>query len=152
MNRRDFFVRGAVGVGALAISGCAASNGQAIAAPRRPGGTGSWVEVRELFALTPERIHMAGFLLASHPRPVADAIEAHRRGFDASPAEYFEENVGPAERAVRVAAARYVGGDPDDVAMTDSTTMGLGIVYGGLVLRDNQEILITTHDHIVTHL
>ncbi|HEY5950755.1 MAG TPA: hypothetical protein VIV40_34925, partial [Kofleriaceae bacterium] len=74
MDRRDFFVRGAlVGIGTLAVPGCAASTTQAVAAPKRPGGTGSWAEIRELFSLARDRIHMTGFLLASHPRPVADA-------------------------------------------------------------------------------
>ncbi|HEY5946149.1 MAG TPA: aminotransferase class V-fold PLP-dependent enzyme, partial [Kofleriaceae bacterium] len=49
-------------------------------------------------------------------------------------------------------AARYLGAQADDIAMTDSTSMGLGTIYGGLVLQDKQEILTTTHDHIVTHL
>lgn len=152
MDRRQFFVRGALGVGALAIPACAHSNGGVVAAPTRTGGTGSWTEIRDLFALARDRVHMAGFLLASHPRPVADAIEAHRRGLDEDPASYLHEHEARAENATRAAAARYIGGDADDMAMTDSTTMGLGIVYGGLVLRDKQEILTTTHDHIVTHV
>ena len=53
---------------------------------------------------------------------------------------------------MRTAAAKYVGGQFDDMVMTDSTTMGLGVLYGGLVLREGQEILTSTHDHIVTHL
>jgi selenocysteine lyase/cysteine desulfurase len=152
MDRRDFFVRGAIGLGALAIPGCAQQNGRAVAAPARAGGVGSWPEVRALFPLAPDRVHMTGFLLASHPKPVADAIEAHRRGFDEDPVTYLHEHEALAEKATRAAAARYLGGEADDVAMTDSTTMGLGIVYGGLVLRDKQEILTTTHDHIVTHV
>src|SRR5262245_10630561 len=151
MDRRDFFVRGALGLGALAIPACAAKHGHAVAAPAT-GGTATWPDVRALFSLAPDRTHMTGFLLASHPRPVAEAIERHRRAFDADPATYLEDNVGIAEPAVRSAAARYLGADVDDVALTDSTTMGLGIVYGGLVLRENQEILTTTHDHIVTYL
>lgn len=95
---------------------------------------------------------MAGFLLASHPRPVAAAIEEHRRGFDENPADYLHLNEYKFESAVREAAARYIGGHADDMAMTDSTTMGLGIAYGGLLLREGQEILTTTHDHLVTHL
>jgi isopenicillin-N epimerase len=151
MDRREFFIGGAVGVGAAALAGCGHTNGRT-AAPRATGGTDSWPAVRDLFSLARDRIHMTGFLLASHPRPVADAIEAHRRGLDDDPASYLHEHEARAEAATRAAAARYVGGVADDMAMTDSTTMGLGIVYGGLVLREGQEILTTTHDHIVTHI
>jgi hypothetical protein len=48
---------------------------------------GDWRAVRDQFELRRDRIHMAGFLLASHPRPVRDAIETHRQGLDEDPAE-----------------------------------------------------------------
>ncbi len=141
-----------MGLGALAVPACAKPKAAETGPAPLLGANPSWADVRGQFALARDRIHMTGFLLASHPRPVADAIERHRRGFDEDPATYLETNWGPAERAVRTAAAKYVGGDFDEVAMTDSTTMGLGTVYGGLQLKPGQEILTTTHDHIVTHL
>jgi selenocysteine lyase/cysteine desulfurase len=95
---------------------------------------------------------MAGFFLASHPRAVRDAIDRHRRGLDDNPFEYVEQHVAEREAAVRDAVAAYGGGSPDDYALTDSTTMGLGIVYGGMKLAPGQEILSTTHDHICTTL
>jgi selenocysteine lyase/cysteine desulfurase len=33
---------------------------------------------------------------------------------------------------------------PTEIALTDSTTMGLGLLYGGLALKADQEILTTT--------
>jgi selenocysteine lyase/cysteine desulfurase len=48
------------------------------------------------------------------------------------------------------AAADYLVVDPTEIALTDSTTMGLGLLYGGLILRDGQEILTTVHDHYST--
>src|SRR5436190_20544921 len=83
--------------------------------------TNSWRDVRNQFDLRRDRIHMAGFLLASHPKPVRDAIEQHRRGFDESPAEYLHENRESAEGAVLIAAAEYMGVRPPDIALTDST-------------------------------
>jgi selenocysteine lyase/cysteine desulfurase len=50
------------------------------------------------------------------------------------------------------AAAGYLGVDPTEIALTDSTTMGLGLLYGGLALREGQEILTTTHDHYSTEM
>lgn len=49
------------------------------------------------------------------------------------------------------AAAEYVGGKPQEIALTSSTTMGLALIYNGLRLRPQQEILTTTHDHYVHH-
>ena len=40
---------------------------------------------------------------------------------------------------------------PTDIALTDSTTMGLGLLYNGLELRAGDEVLTTTHDFFATH-
>jgi selenocysteine lyase/cysteine desulfurase len=94
---------------------------------------------------------MAMLLFASHPKPVREANEQHRRGFDANPVLYFHENVERCETAARAAVAAYVGGAPGDVALTGNTTTGLALLYGGLPLKKGQEIVTTTHDHYVTH-
>jgi isopenicillin-N epimerase len=145
MNRRAFFKSSLAGVGALSVPGCASDGVPSL------GANPSWDDVRAQFELTRDRVHLAGFLLASHPRPVADAIERHRAGFDRDPTTYLHENQGAAEMAARSAAADYLGGAVADVALTDSTTQGLGLVYGGLRLAPGQEVLTTTHDHFATH-
>ena len=38
----------------------------------------------------------------------------------------------------------------DQVALTDSTTMGIAVMYGGLDLQPGDEILSTTHDFFST--
>jgi selenocysteine lyase/cysteine desulfurase len=107
--------------------------------------------VRNQFDLTHDVVNMSGFFLTSHPKPVRDAIEKHRRGLDQQPFTYLEDNVGEFEKAVRIAAAEYLEASPDEFAMTDSTTMGLGTLYNGLKLRPGQEILTTEHDHWATN-
>ncbi|MDP9000729.1 MAG: aminotransferase class V-fold PLP-dependent enzyme, partial [Myxococcota bacterium] len=86
----------------------------------------------------------------SHPAPVREAIERHRAALDADPVTYLEENGGRLEQETRVAAARYVGGDPDEIAFTDSTTMGLALLYTAMGLHTGDEILSTEHDHYST--
>lgn len=114
------------------------------------GRTGAWEEVRAQFDLDPSLVHLAGMLFTSHPRPVREAIEKHRRGLDENPAEYVLQNDTPLRlRAVR-AAGRYFGTDPACVALTDSTTMGLSVLYRGLPLGEGDEVLTTTHDHYST--
>ena len=155
--------------GSLAATGAALglAGGRAFAAtpakPALPGATpppiapaggsdlSSWPAVRDQFLLTRERINLAMMLLASHPRPVREAIERHRRGFDEDPVTYFHENVEAREREVRESAAAYLGVKPDEVALTGNTTTGLAMLYGGLPLGRGQEIVTTTHDHYATH-
>ncbi len=110
----------------------------------------NWETVREQFTLTRDFIHMSSFYLASHPTSVRDAIDAHRRGLDENPIGYHVANNSRCERAVREVAAEYLGVHADEIALTDSTTMGLGLLYAGLKLRQDQEILTTAHDHYAT--
>lgn len=52
---------------------------------------------------------------------------------------------------VYAAAAEYLAvANHAVIALTDSTTMGLGLLHGGLGLREGQEILTTVHDHYST--
>lgn len=149
MNRRDFFMRISLAFGASALA-ARFRQPPALADAAVPSPLATWDAVRAQFNLTRDRIHMAGFLLASHPTPVRAAIDAHRRGLDENPAEYLQRNAERLESAGLRAAADYLGAQPTDIALTDSTTMGLGLLYGGLMLREGQEILTTTHDHYST--
>lgn len=116
----------------------------------RPFSPDNWMDVREQFPLDPEKIHMAQMLLASHPKPVKEAIENHRSNFDKNPTEYWENNFVTAEPKVLKSAAAYLQADPSEIALTDSTTQGLGTLYTGFKLTEEDEILTTTHDHYST--
>jgi hypothetical protein len=52
---------------------------------RKPPDLRNWSVVREQFDLAPEYVHLGLFYLASHPRPVREAIERYRRKLDANP-------------------------------------------------------------------
>jgi isopenicillin-N epimerase len=110
-----------------------------------------WSTVRRQFNLQPGLIHLGAFLLASHPAAVRKAIERHRRRLDANPVDYLHEHWIANERRVLGAAAGYLGANPTDIALTDSTTMGLSLLYAGLDVRPGQELLTSTHDFFVTH-
>lgn len=150
MDRRHFLRHAGLAV-AGAAAGCDAGPGRGSSAlpPRASGG--DWDEARAQFALAADWVHMSALLIASHPRAVREAIDRHRRELDRNPVVYLQERNRPLREAARGAAAAYVGGRPEEVALTDSTTMGLGLVYTGLRLRRGQEILTTEHDYFVTH-
>jgi isopenicillin-N epimerase len=151
VNRRDFLARTglALGAGALAAN---APLARVLADFTKPPRLDSWEAVRDQFLLSREVIHMAGFFLASHPTPVREAIEAHRRRLDENPIGYWIGHGEELEGTVLRAAADYLGVTPTDIALTDSTTMGLGLLYGGLALREGQEVLTTIHDHYSTDM
>jgi selenocysteine lyase/cysteine desulfurase len=158
-SRRGLLL-GAVGMGTLAATGGDSAVGELAEPVDRPAGEvrparqendGDWAGVRARFELTPAVAHMDAFVLAAHPVEVREAIDRHRRALDADTMTQVHEVRPGAERRVRSAAAQYLGGSPDQVALTDSTTMGLGLLYGGLRLSAGDEVLTTEHDFYATH-
>jgi selenocysteine lyase/cysteine desulfurase len=104
-----------------------------------------------MFDLAPDRVDMSAMLIASHPKPVRDAIDRHRRELDRAPIEYLEAHNRSLQNMARQRVGRYFGAAESDVALTDSTTEGAGLVYNGLRLRPGQEVLTTDRDYYVTH-
>lgn len=94
-------------------------------------------------------VNLTRFLLASHPPKVAAAIDRHRRALDRNAALYLRD-AERLEHAARTAAADHLGARPDEIALTDSTTMGLALVYGGLRLEPGDEVVTTEHDFYAT--
>ncbi|HKP21590.1 MAG TPA: aminotransferase class V-fold PLP-dependent enzyme [Thermoleophilaceae bacterium] len=104
-----------------------------------------------LFELDPRYANLTTFVLASHPRPVRGAIERHRRKLDENTALYLQEAEVQLEEASRSALAGYLGVRPDQVALTDSTTMGVSLAYARLKLGPGDEVVTSEHDFYATH-
>lgn len=147
IDRRGFLVRSGLALSATLLSSESFPSRISAFEPAHPP---DWKAVRDQFSLSRDLIHLAGFFLASHPTPVREAIERHRAGLDADPIGYWFAHEKTQEAAVLKAAAGYLGVGATEIALTDSTTMGLGLLYGGLALKADQEILTTTHDHYST--
>ncbi len=141
VSRRGLLVGTAV-TGVAATAGC--TTPPATFDPR------DWGSVRAQFPLRRKLAQFAAFVLASHPRLVADAIAAHRTGLDADPEGYLEGRT-ERDRAARQAVAGYLGVPAGQVALTNSTTHGLGLLYTGLRLEPGDEIVTTEHDFYATH-
>ena len=115
-----------------------------------------WGKIRAQFRLVPDYVHLAGFYIASHPAPVRAAIDAFRQALDENPflvveRGMFETEAENLQSKVRGDVAAYLGGRPEEVALTPNTTTGLALVYHGLPLKPGDEVLVTTHDHYVHH-
>ena len=160
MDRRQFLAgTGVAAAGALAcgtgVGLDVAGRGRRLAAPAGASSSvldpSDWASVRGSFALSPDTIHMSSLYISSHPAPVRAAIDEHRRGLDRDPVDYLQRHERSLTYAALEAAGRYMDADADDLALTDSTTMGLGLLYSGLPLSPGQEILTTEHDYYVTH-
>ena len=152
-SRRAFLASNGVAFGSL-LSGrlLAAVERRSPPMPRLD----DWEKVRAQFRLSKEKVNFAGFYIASHPEPVRAAIEAWRLALDENPflvveRGMFESEAENLQRKVREDVADYLGGRQDEIALTPNTTTGLALVYHGLPLKPGDEVLVTTHDHIVHH-
>jgi selenocysteine lyase/cysteine desulfurase len=165
LNRRDFVASvGLSFVGATAAARAAANAPAAAPAAPAVNAGSDWAAVKAQFdRLSPDWLHFSQFYIVSHPKPVRESIEHFRNLLDDNPFittehgmgfdGFFGEDVRELPYPVRVqhAAAKYVGGKPEEIALTNSTTEGLALIYNGLVLKPGDEVLCTTHDHYVHH-
>src|SRR5436189_5914279 len=154
LTRRDFLISGSMSLAAGAFSPFAVQAEKTELS--EPADFKDWESVRREFELAPDYVHLALFFLASHPRPVRQAIDQYRKKIDANPfiavdGALFEPTDENIPQQVCRAIASYIGGDPQDIALTQNTTTGLAPLYHGLPLREGDEILTTTHDHYVHH-
>ena len=148
MDRRKFLSATGTALGASAILPLSCKN---IADKKDfTKGESIWESVRSDFELTREGIQMAQFLLASHPRSVRNAIEMHRTQLDRDPSEYWHDERRNRINDVLNSASLYLECDPTELALTDSTTMSLAILYSGFKLRSTDHVLSTVHDHYST--
>ncbi|HKA68703.1 MAG TPA: aminotransferase class V-fold PLP-dependent enzyme [Actinomycetes bacterium] len=163
LSRRGFLARAglatAAQAGALGLTGCTGSDTAGAGQPN-PGAPAvstaprldpnDWASVRDQFALDPRLAHFAAFVLASHPAPVRQAIDEYRARLDHDTAAATADE-RELEDAARGAAAEYLEVAGEEIALTDSTTMGLGLIYHGIALRPGDHILTSTHDFYATH-
>ena len=150
MNRREFLTNTTSALAALPTVS------RAISAPVQPGrasgGEPDWAAIRALFPLQTDLVHMSGFYLATHARPIQAVIDRHRKELDAEPLHYVSANNLKNEAAVTSAAGEYMGTAASDIALTDSTTMGLGLLLTGLKLKAGAVVVTSTHDHFSTEM
>ncbi len=151
-NRRSFLKQ--AGILAAGLPLASAVNLPALAATAPPLPKNKWAQLRQLFNLDPDYLHLANFLVTSHPRPVREAIDRYRASIDRNPGRAMDWDLQETEKReqnVRVWAGRYLKAKPEQIALTGSTTEGLAMIYGGIHVRPDQEILISEHEHYSTN-
>jgi selenocysteine lyase/cysteine desulfurase len=106
-------------------------------------------EARALFPVLERIAYLNAGTFGPLPRPAAEAlIAATERDLERgrSGAPNFEEVMG-FRRDLRAAFGALVGTDPEQVALTVSTTEGCAIVLRGLGLGADDEVITTTDEH-----
>lgn len=151
-DRRTFLKQAGILAAGLPL-GTAVLNQHVLASTASPVLEEKWAQLRQLFTQDPDYIHFSNFLVTSHPKPVRDAIDLHRARIDRNPGLAMDWDLQEAwkrEAQVRDWAGRYLQAKPGQIALTGSTTEGLAMIYGGIHVRPDQEILTTVHEHYST--
>ncbi len=148
-NRRESLKALALAAGSFTLSACTHSNLQSSNASSEPDIQSDWGAVRDLFNLDRQKLHFASFVLTSHPAPVRREIERLQKQFDSDPMA-SKEHFSVFIEKMHNSAATYLKTDFKNIAFTDSTTMGLGLLYNGIKLSPGQEILVSDHDFYST--
>lgn len=106
----------------------------------------NWNQLRDEFEQDFGWRNFAGFLLASRPRMVEQAIQFHRTQLNRNAPNYLPE-VYRLEAEARTWAAKYFGVESRQISLTANTTMGLATLYNTIRIKRGQEVLTTEHEH-----
>ncbi|WP_439658234.1 aminotransferase class V-fold PLP-dependent enzyme [Lentzea sp. HUAS TT2] len=113
---------------------------------------GDWASVRRQFRLSHDYLQFSAYMLSAQPAPVREAVARVRDQLDADP---YLHGLGPSDInqgvGIRAALATHLGAAPGEVALTDSATMGIGLLYSGLSLAPGDDVVTTEHDFYATH-
>lgn len=152
-DRRTFLKNAGLLAASLPLAGSLVPMANAAAKANPASASDKWASFRQLFNLDPDYVHFSNFLVTSHPKPVQDAIDYYRAEINRNPAKWvdWESQIEwKREAEVREWAARYLQVQPRQIALTGSTTEGLGMIYGGLRVAAGKEILVSEHEHYST--
>ncbi|WP_426134165.1 aminotransferase class V-fold PLP-dependent enzyme [Pseudomonas sp. PWP3-1b2] len=147
-DRRTFLKQAGVFAASLPLGAAMLPHASAATPAATP-----WTGLKQLFNQDPNYLHFSNFLVASHPKPVRDAIERYRVQIDRNPGlamDWDLQETWKREGQVREWAGRYLDAKPAQIALTGSTSEGLAMIYGGIKVRPDQEILTTVHEHYAT--
>lgn len=111
-------------------------------------GRSSWSKMRDRYLLDPEITYFNHGSIGTMPRIVHEAHTGYLRLCESNPWLYMwgGEWEEPREQ-VRAKAARLLGCDPADLALTHNTTEGFNILANGLPLGPGDEVLFSSMNH-----
>lgn len=100
-----------------------------------------WQVVRDQFPLTRDRTYLNNGTLGPSPYVVLQAVQSALTRIDTS-----GEYAGWEEARPRL--ARFVKVDEAEISLTHNATEGINVVAWGLPLKQGDEVVMTTHEHV----
>ncbi len=134
-DRRDFLGLATVGFAGV---GCADS-------PRSASSSGE--PGASEFLLEPGLVYLNTVAIGPTSRRVIDAVHAASRESERNPTQFAYSRGVEAMDGVRARLAQFVGAKVSEIALTSSTTEGMGLVASGIDLEAGDHVLTTNQEH-----
>ncbi|GAA4447423.1 aminotransferase class V-fold PLP-dependent enzyme [Phytohabitans houttuyneae] len=103
----------------------------------------SWDQIRELFMLTPNSIHLNTGTIGAMPYEVLDTMDQVTRAWTGGLMDVYPPGMYTEHRAN---IARSYGVDQDEIVITHNATEGVARIINGLDLHEGDEVVTTTHE------
>jgi selenocysteine lyase/cysteine desulfurase len=149
MKRRDFFRTAATGTLSLAL--LKQSRATAVDALAEEFVKNDyheeafWKFVRRQFLLPEDYAYFNTGGLGASPTLVLDSVEEKMRQREIKPAPGIDHHEW---EIAKTKVAGLFGAEPEEIALTNTTTEGNNIVINGLPLKRGDEIITSTHEHV----
>lgn len=153
-SRRRFLKGGlaaAAGVAATSMWDATAFSQESEALPPGPPARiddeSYWEKVRAQFHLNPDTIYLNNGTLGLCPKPVTQAVY-DGYVYLAETGSEGRSQLWDEVEASRKTAARFLGADEREMALTRNATQGLNVIANGIRMEPGDEMLMTTDEHI----
>jgi len=148
MKRKEFLATCVAGL----AGGAFVSRGEGAAMPVRPPwpdvGTGEerfWTVLRNQFPLTEERVYLNTGGLGASPYVVIDTVKSKIDELERKSETGHDEELW---KTLKGSAASLLGCDAAELAFMRNTTEGINVVANGVPLKEGDEVILTSHEHI----
>lgn len=150
MLSRRRFLRGVSGglaaAGAASIAARSSLSAMAQAAQTPMSEAEFWKRVQGEYLLDKDWVYLNNGTLGPTPTPVYFTVVERYHDLAQDPGQPNSDQNNAASE-VRAKAARFIGADPEEIALLRNTTEGINFVVNGLDLKAGDEILMTFHEH-----
>jgi selenocysteine lyase/cysteine desulfurase len=103
----------------------------------------SWDQIRELFMLTPDAIHLNTGTIGAMPYEVLDTMDQVTRAWTGGLMDVYPPGMYTEHRAN---IAHSFGVDQDEMVICHNATEGVARIINGLDLHEGDEVITTTHE------
>jgi isopenicillin-N epimerase len=97
--------------------------------------------------LDPDVVHLNHGSYGAVPIPVLDAQFRVARTIERSPERFYRADLAPALDEVRTAVARFLGTDPEGLALVQNATEATQVVLDAVALGAGDEVVCTDHGY-----